>query len=48
MAFTSNDDARYGAMVEFLACFPTISGTPPASIEDLSDGVALFEALSEM
>ncbi len=44
----ANNDARYGAMVEFLACFPTISGTPPSTIEDLGDGVALFEALSEM
>lgn len=44
----TDSDARYGAMVEFLACFPTISGTPPSSIEELGDGVALFEALSEM
>lgn len=44
----ANNDARYGAMVEFLACFPTISGTPPSTIEDLGDGVALFEALSEI
>eukprot|EP00546_Thalassionema_frauenfeldii_P006933 CAMPEP_0178920830 /NCGR_PEP_ID=MMETSP0786-20121207/15218_1 /TAXON_ID=186022 /ORGANISM="Thalassionema frauenfeldii, Strain CCMP 1798" /LENGTH=600 /DNA_ID=CAMNT_0020594931 /DNA_START=58 /DNA_END=1860 /DNA_ORIENTATION=+ len=41
-------DARCNAMVEFLACFPSLSGNPPSSIEDLSDGVALFEALSEI
>lgn len=41
-------DARYNAMVEFLACFPSVSGNPPSSIEDLCDGVALFEALSEI
>jgi len=45
---SDNNDARYGAMVEFIGCFPTISGSPPAGIEELSDGVALFEALSEM
>jgi len=41
-------DARYNAMVEFLACFPALSENPPSSIEDLGDGVALFEALSEI
>mmetsp|Transcript_12474 Transcript_12474/g.18306 ORF Transcript_12474/g.18306 Transcript_12474/m.18306 type:complete len:598 (-) Transcript_12474:2129-3922(-) len=41
-------DARYDAMVEFLACFSSVSGNPPTSIEDLSDGVALFEALSDI
>lgn len=35
-------------MVEFLACFPSLSENPPSSIEDLGDGVALFEALSEI
>eukprot|EP00545_Synedropsis_sp_CCMP1620_P013660 CAMPEP_0119013002 /NCGR_PEP_ID=MMETSP1176-20130426/7736_1 /TAXON_ID=265551 /ORGANISM="Synedropsis recta cf, Strain CCMP1620" /LENGTH=595 /DNA_ID=CAMNT_0006966047 /DNA_START=195 /DNA_END=1982 /DNA_ORIENTATION=+ len=45
---SDNNDARYGAMVEFIGCFPTISGSPPAGIEELSDGVALFEALSEI
>jgi hypothetical protein len=42
------DEARYGAMVEFLGTFPTLSGSPPQDIGELSDGVALFEALSEM
>jgi len=31
-----------------LACFPSLSENPPSSIEDLGDGVALFEALSEI
>lgn len=48
----SNDDddehnARYSAMVEFIGTFPTVS-TPPSNISELSDGVALFESLSEM
>jgi len=42
-----NNEARYAAMVEFLGCFPTLS-TAPSTIEDMGDGVALFEALSEM
>ena len=44
----SADDAKYAAMVEFLGTFPTLSGTPPKTLEELSDGVALFEVLSEM
>ena len=36
------------AMVEFIGTFTTLSGSPPESMSDLSDGVALFEALSEM
>lgn len=39
--------SREDAMVEFLGTFTTLS-TPPTSLEDLSDGVVLFEALSEM
>ena len=42
-----NED-RYRAMVEFLGTFPTLSGSPPADMADLSDGVVLFEVLSEM
>ena len=42
------NDARDAAMVEFLGTFPTLSGALPNSLSDLSDGVALFEALSEM
>ena len=43
-----SQDEVYEAMVEFLGTFPTLSGAPPTDIEELSDGVALFEALSEM
>lgn len=42
------DEARYKAMVEFLGTFPTLSGSPPEEMADLSDGVALFEVLSEI
>jgi hypothetical protein len=42
------DEAKHAAMVEFLGTFPTLSGAPPSSLADLSDGVALFEVLSEM
>jgi len=34
--------------LEFLHQFPTLTGTPPNSLSDLSDGVALFEALAEI
>jgi len=44
----SSDNARYPAMVEFLGTFSTLSGAPPEQLSDLSDGVVLFEALSEM
>mmetsp|Transcript_9049 Transcript_9049/g.12834 ORF Transcript_9049/g.12834 Transcript_9049/m.12834 type:complete len:587 (-) Transcript_9049:56-1816(-) len=44
----ADEDARYEAMVEFLGCFPTLSGAPPTEISELSDGVAMFEALSEI
>jgi hypothetical protein len=44
----ADDDARYRAMVEFLGTFPTLSGALPAEMADLSDGVVLFEVLSEM
>lgn len=44
----SDDEARYTAMVEFLSTFPTLSGAPPECLADLSDGVALFEVLSEI
>ena len=42
------DEDRYRAMIEFLGTFPSISGSPPEEMADLSDGVALFEVLSEM
>lgn len=41
-------DDRYHAMVEFLGTFSTLSGAPPQQLAELSDGVILFEALSEM
>jgi hypothetical protein len=43
-----DNNARRHAMVEFIGTFPTLSGAPPAYFSDLSDGVALFEVLSEM
>jgi len=43
-----SDDAKYAAMVEFLGTFPTLSGAAPKTMADLNDGVALFEALSEI
>lgn len=43
-----NNEARYKAMVEFLGTFPSLTGSPPAEMADLSDGVVLFEVLSEM
>mmetsp|Transcript_29256 Transcript_29256/g.79142 ORF Transcript_29256/g.79142 Transcript_29256/m.79142 type:complete len:590 (+) Transcript_29256:201-1970(+) len=43
-----DDAARQHAMVEFLGTFPTLSGAPPEEFSDLSDGVALFEVLSEI
>jgi len=44
----SDNAARQHAMVEFLGTFPTLSGNPPENLSDLSDGVALFEVLSEI
>jgi hypothetical protein len=43
-----SEEAKYAAMVEFLGTFPTLSGMAPKTMTDLNDGVALFEALSEM
>jgi len=42
------NEERYDAMVEFIGCFPTISGALPTNIYHLSDGVVLFEALSDI
>ena len=36
------------AMLEFLGTFTTLQGPPPDQLSDLSDGVVLFDALSEM
>lgn len=44
----SDNAARQHAMVEFFGTFPTLSGAPPENLSDLSDGVALFEVLSEI
>jgi hypothetical protein len=41
------EEARYRAMVEFIGSFPTVS-SPPVDISEMADGVAIFEALSEM
>lgn len=41
-------DNQARAMVEFVASFATLSGAPPEKLEDLSDGVAIFEALSDL
>ena len=46
----SDDDeqqARHAALVEFVGIFEDVSSAP-TNLSDLSDGVALFEALSEM
>mmetsp|Transcript_26120 Transcript_26120/g.62055 ORF Transcript_26120/g.62055 Transcript_26120/m.62055 type:complete len:617 (+) Transcript_26120:323-2173(+) len=45
---SSSSAARHQAMVDFLGTFPTLSGPPPQSLEELSDGVVLFEVLSEI
>ena len=42
------EEERYAAMIEFLGCFPSISGPPPSEMAELGDGVIMFEALSEM
>jgi hypothetical protein len=42
------DEAKHAAMIDFLGTFPTLSGSPPGSMADLSDGVSIFEVLSEM
>jgi hypothetical protein len=45
-----NDDeqqVRHAALVEFVGIFEDVSSAP-TNLSNLSDGVALFEALSEM
>lgn len=44
---SEEEEARYRAMVEFIGSFPTVS-SPPVDISEMADGVAIFEALSEM
>ena len=41
------DDARAKAVFEFFGCFMTVS-VEINELADLSDGIAMFEALSEM
>ena len=43
-----DDGGKPNAMLDFLATFPTLSGHPPTDMQELGDGVAIFEALSEM
>lgn len=43
-----SDEARYDAMVEFIGSFPSISGEKPSSLHDLSDGIVMFEVLSDI
>lgn len=38
---------RHAAIIEFIGSFK-LAGPAPNSLSDLSDGVAFFEALSEM
>jgi hypothetical protein len=44
---TNYDEERSVALVEFIQSFSTIS-EPIEQLQDLDDGVALFESLSEM
>lgn len=43
----ADDAQRAAALVEFIGTFMTVSESP-TELADLSDGVAVFEALSEM
>jgi protein HOOK3 len=43
-----DEEAKHAAMVEFVGTFPTLSGARPKALSDLSDGVVLFEVLSEI
>ena len=47
MADEEDTELRHSAIIEFIGCFQ-LSGEPPQAMGHLSDGVALFEALSEM
>jgi len=44
----ADEEERYAAMIEFLGCFPSLSGPPPSEMAELGDGVIMFEALSEI
>lgn len=41
-------DARSEAILDFFGCFPNIEDSSLGSLEDLGDGVVLFEALSHI
>lgn len=43
-----SEESKYEAMVEFIGSFPTLSRNPPLTLEELSDGIAMFEALSDI
>mmetsp|Transcript_40505 Transcript_40505/g.60026 ORF Transcript_40505/g.60026 Transcript_40505/m.60026 type:complete len:570 (-) Transcript_40505:204-1913(-) len=45
---TNLTEDTYPAIVEFLGTFPSLMDAPPGSLAELSDGVALFEALAEI
>mmetsp|Transcript_10269 Transcript_10269/g.19247 ORF Transcript_10269/g.19247 Transcript_10269/m.19247 type:complete len:637 (-) Transcript_10269:97-2007(-) len=44
----THHDKRHDAMVEFISCFPTISGPVPTELQQLSDGVVMMEVLSDL
>ena len=43
-----DDSVKYGAILEFLGYFDSLNGPAPSRVEELNDGVALFDVLSEM
>lgn len=43
-----SEEGRYEAMIEFIRSFPTLSGHPPMQMEELSNGIAMFEALEDV
>mmetsp|Transcript_18304 Transcript_18304/g.49977 ORF Transcript_18304/g.49977 Transcript_18304/m.49977 type:complete len:586 (+) Transcript_18304:327-2084(+) len=45
---TEEGSPRALAMIEFVGTFASLTGSAPESLADLSDGVTLFEALSEI
>lgn len=47
MSTDEDEQNRVSAMLEYLGCFEEVS-VVPSSLDDLTDGVVLFEALSEI
>lgn len=47
MSMDEDEQRRNSSMIEFLGYFQEVS-VPPVSLKDLSDGVVMFEALSEV